>query len=131
MDFAEHLGPSAMLHRVTNNRFLALLAAMLGLLIIAMSWGSTYAPLRTPASPTTAEEALWRWFDPELPLRVKAFKVLDWSKPDRAQFRVVISAEPDASLPYGWRAGDNIRWVTLQHTAGGWVTADVAVHAGA
>ena len=131
LDFPEHLGLSTMLHRVTSTRFRALLAAVLGVLIIPMFLSSADLSAPPQASPTAPEEALWTWFGHELPLRVKAFKVLDWSKPDRAQFRVVISADPETPLPYGWRAGDNIRWVTLQRRGGGWVTADVAVDAGA
>jgi hypothetical protein len=95
-----------------------------------MFWSSADLAAPRQAPPTTPEEALWTWLGPELPLRVKAFKVLERSKPDRAAFRVVISADSETPLPYGWRAGDNIRWVTLQRTADGWVTADVAVHAG-
>jgi hypothetical protein len=72
-----------------------------------------------------AEETLWRWFSPELRLRVRAFKLLERSRADRALFRVVISAEPDTPLPHGWRPGDNMRWVTLQRTATGRVVADV------
>jgi hypothetical protein len=126
-----------MLDRVTNTRLLGLVAAALGLLIIGMCWSSTAVGLESWASvlqrmvPTTPEEALWGWFGPELPLRVKAFKALGGSVPDRAQFRVVISAEPDTPLPHGWRAGDNIRWVTLQRTTSGWVIADVALNPGA
>jgi hypothetical protein len=72
------------------------------------------------------EAALWGWFHSDLPLRVKAFKLLERTVSDRALYRVVVSAEPDVSLPYGWRSGDNIRWLTLQRVSGGWVIADVA-----
>jgi hypothetical protein len=80
------------------------------------------APLGPAVSP---EAALWGWFHSDVPLRVKAFKLLERTGSDRALYRVVVSAEPDASLPYGWRSGDNIRWVTLQRLSSGWVISEV------
>ena len=76
-------------------------------------------PARSPSSAATPEAALWAWFGPDLPLRVKAFKLVERAGADRALYRVVVSAEPGAPLPYGWRPGDTIRWVTLQRAPSG------------
>ena len=78
------------------------------------------------ASAATPEAVLRAWFGSDAPLRVKAFKLVERDGTDREVYRAVISAEPDALLPYGWNPGDNIRWVMLQKAPSGWVMAEVA-----
>jgi hypothetical protein len=86
----------------------------------------TEPPVVSPSSAATPEAALWAWFGSDAPLRVKAFKLVDRPVPDHVMYRVVVWAEPDSQLPYGWSPGDNVRWVTLRRVPSGWVIVDVA-----